>query len=468
MNLHLLRIKRTTRFFHRPFVHCTFLLFGLGLFGDSGALAQERSKDTVESAQILLNQAVASCSQGGFAEGVKQVFLAATTIQKVDAKHPINRKWRPVLRKCLTQWIDKLGKACKPDISTLDRMRSLLEIAKQAEKVTEKAIARRALLRRDACFVKLGSMLNRKCSLEPGERSFKLARSFAKQLAAISSQKLPPKAKSSVNEAVRLCLGAWKGSASTRCQAAPTVPSLRELGAVVAASGKAERAEMEQAYEACARQMGSYAWQLCQQRKYRQGRALMKEAIARYEFHNPKDLSFLKRMKTEFMPRCGTYAIRFVAEVSAATAGVKMSMTVETEIFLAHTGSKDSLVGVLRIRPKLKTASTAKADKGKVLVILSEGTFLLDGRVNPKTRNLTWWPKGSSSPPAEHIQITRVGKAADVFKERILYDLLLQARVLANWMSVQPGAQKRLVFAGGVGGTRKGSVSGTLTMGRLN
>ena len=257
----------------------------------------------------------------------------------------------------------------------MDRMKELTRIAKQASKVAEAAIARKALARRKACFLGLAGKLKKHCTQDPGAGSVRLARGLVKLISSMGKT-IPAVTVTRMTAALPFCLDQWLKSAVTRCQAMPSVTVLRELGSLVAASTPQTRPAVRKAYEACAKQMGNYAWQLCQRRQYRAGRALLKEAIGRYSFFKAEDLSFLTRMKKTFLPRCGTFHASMAAKIKALTAGVTLNIIAGIEIVLARGAAPGRLEGILRVKPKLLYA---RSRAGLVLARLTGGQVFLKG-----------------------------------------------------------------------------------------
>ena len=124
------------------------LAFGLILLpadhahSKKGRGAEGETSAAMKAALETLAHGRALCSRHEHKAGVEKIFEAAVAIQKADASHPANKKWRPQLRKCLRGWIQHLGRGCKAEKKTLQRLEQLAEIAKQAQKVAEKRLAR--------------------------------------------------------------------------------------------------------------------------------------------------------------------------------------------------------------------------------------------------------------------------------------------------------------------------------------
>jgi hypothetical protein len=197
------------------------------LFGPRAAVTQTAGAGA-QKALELLRKAEAACSAKEFSKGVDLTYKAATASHGAPSTHPARKKWRPQLRKCYNAWINDIAKACKPDPGTLDRMKELTRIAKQAQKVAEAAVARKALARRKACFLSLAGKLKKHCTQDPGAGSVRLARGLVKLISSMG-KKIPAVTVTRMTTALPFCLDQWLKSAITRCQAMPSVTLLREL-----------------------------------------------------------------------------------------------------------------------------------------------------------------------------------------------------------------------------------------------
>jgi hypothetical protein len=109
----------------------------------------------------------------------------------------------------------------------------------------------------------------------------------------------------------------------------------------------------------------------------------------------------------------------------------------------------------------------ARSRAGLVLARLTGGQVFLKGKYNRKSGNLVWWPSGPPTPGVESIQVNRRGRAAVVFRDSIVDDLLKKAGLFKSWMPARKGATKAFRYKGSMGGGRRGTVDGTMTMGRL-
>jgi hypothetical protein len=441
----------------------------IGLLVSMNALARKKESRPPAGIQNGLTQIAAGkrlCATGKHSKGVAKIFEAAVTLQKADAAHPANKKWRPALRRCLRGWIKSLGKQCKPEPATLKRLDALARLAKQAKKIAERSLARTASARRKACIAQIGAKVRKLCHEEPGPQGLKLARKLVRALEK-DKDKVAPRAWKRLAGAPRYCALQWSKSAALRCSGHPSLAVLKELGDVVRATPKPVQDKPRRAYENCAKALGRYGWQLCQNRRYARGHKLLSEAVGRYDFHAAKDHAFRKKMKTQWLPYCGTYVARLKARSTLKVSNVDMKLVLDGRLILAKTQKPNRLKGIFRVSVAVKKA---KSPAGEVTATITPTVVRVGGVYNPKTQNMAWWPQKTPPPKksTESIQITPPKKSAIILRDTASWDLLQKTGLFKMWMSARPRAEKRISYKGGLGGGRQADFQGTLEAARLD
>jgi len=226
-------------------------------------------------------------------------------------------------------------------------------------------------------------------------------------------------------------------------------------------SPSVEKKAARAAYSTCARAIGSYGWQLCQNRRYLKGRMLLKEAIGRYGFHGSKGDAFLAKMKTDWLAHCGQYASTFKGTAKIKTGSVTLHIELLGHVILNQKSTKKkgiNMEGRLLMKPKIKKAGSPD---GEVNASLAPITAFLDGRYNPETKNIVWWStKRTGDKLTDTIQVNKAKGPAEILRDTLMWDLIRAAKLDRFWMSTLKGRVKKASFKGDLGGGRTVELTG--------
>ena len=438
-----------------------FLLEGVSAAQGKGPTKKGEKGGELERGLRMLQEGERLCGSNDHEAGVKSIFQGAVTVQKANPSHPANRKWRPRLRRCLLGWIKHLGRGCKAEKTTLKRLQELEMIAQQARKVAEKGIAQRSLGIRSRCLKTLGAKMRKRCKEEPGPDTLELAEDFMKSLKK-DQENLPAGVLKQMESAGAVCAEEWRKNAAMRCSAQPGIAVLKEMGRIVEESSEDTKASAKKEFLECARALGRYGRQLCNNRRYLRGRKFLKEAVGGLKRHGKKTDAFLKGMRDDPLAGCGRFASIFDGKAEVKTGSVKLNLKIDGHVIMEENGSKKNGVGLKGRLVLIPKVIKAGSEEGEVNVSLSSVAVFLEGRFNPKTKNFVWWYKKSGGlPGSDSIQVNRPDKPAEVIRDTMTWDLVKAAKLTNFWMSTKEDSTKQVTFEDDLGGGRKAKLEGS-------
>jgi len=394
------------------------------------------------------------CKQGHFEQGLEQIFRAVVTIEQIPPRVSASQ-WRPAARRCLLGWIRKLS-TCKPQRSVVKQLDALRRVEEKANKISMPDVARKAKARRAACLRRLPSLVQKRCSRQAGPDSSALARTLALSLSKQASH-----SKSVWSASLTRCLDSWHKSIEIRCRAQPTVDLLKEAGRLVTGSAKASKAKAERLYETCAQALGKRGWHMCLNRRFKQGRSLLVEALGRYNFYNAKDMQAFRKMRLEMLPDCGHFRITLTGRAAIQTGAITATFQLNGSMIF---GGQSKLQGVFELRAQ----SISAHDKTATSILITQDRpcrVFVKGRYNPKTGNVAWWP--DRVPPKvchETIQVARRGKATSIFKETLIWTLIQKAGLTKSWMAGQNHSSLKIRFSSPLSGNRSADMRARWTI----
>jgi hypothetical protein len=262
------------------------------------------------------------------------------------------------------------------------------------------------------------------------------------------------------------CAFQWIKESESRCQTNATVAALKQIGAGVGQVTGKYRARARAAYEGCAKSLGSRGWQICQTRRYVQGRKYLKAAIVRYDFFRARDRAFLRKMKKRWLPRCGTYLVSgyFNMRVKAGRVAYKLSVRVRIEV--SRTGRGNTLVGGLTASYSGVNGLRAGC---RVLITPTDGRYSLTGSENPGARRVTIMLQGGTPhrDATEEMQVTCPNQTPVQSTTRYVHTLLKRAGIFSVGISSKSGSRKSYRWKGRIGRSATGSLTGSLKLQRL-
>ncbi|MFH2008425.1 MAG: hypothetical protein ABI333_17700 [bacterium] len=419
------------------------------------------AKASLNEGLLKLVSGRADCRNKRFADGVRKLLESALIIQRASPQHPANRQWLPAVRTCLRSWVNHTAQQCKKQgrIGSLERM---LRIQKKVKYLAAPMVKRMIKQRFAPCAREIVRLRTKECLENPQREALNRLDKIKEQLAAVGVDK---RTLGHLSKGRSKCAFQWIKESESRCKTNATVGALKEIGAGVGDVGPAKRAAARMAYEGCAKALGTRGWQICQSRRYVQGRRLLKEAATRYGFFRATDKKFLRTMRSTWLPRCGTFHVTgyFSMRVGAGAVSFKLAAKVNVEV--TRTGRGNTLQGEMRV---IYSAVTGVRKGCRVLITPRDGRYSLTGSENPTTRSVTiMLERGMPQTPAlEELQVTCGDETPDLSKVQYVHQLLKRAGVFSIGMSSVAGAQKGYNLRAGLGAA-KGSIAGTLTLKRL-
>ncbi|MCD6498405.1 MAG: hypothetical protein J7M25_08935 [Deltaproteobacteria bacterium] len=409
---------------------------------------------TRPAGSLPLHRGNTLCKQGRFEQGLEQIFRAVITVEQVPAKVPAS-KWRPAARRCLLGWIRSLSH-CRADRSVVKQLDDLKRVEERANKISMPDVARKARTRRSACLKRLPGLVQKRCRRQAGPDSTAVARTLHKTLA---SQTVLSKA--AWSSSLGTCLDSWHKSIQIRCRAQPTLDILKEAGRLVTSSPKTFKPRAEHLYESCAQALGKRGWHMCLNRRFKQGRSLLVEALGRYNFYNAKDLHTFRRMRLEMLPDCGHFRLTFTGKTAVQTGALNATLRLDGSMIL---GGQSKLQGVFELRARTISAHA----KGATSVLITQDRpcrIFVKGRYNPKTGNVAWWPDRIPAKMChETIQVTKRGKTASLFKETLIWSLIQKTKLMKSWMAAQNHSSLKVRFSSPLPGNRSADMHARWTI----
>jgi hypothetical protein len=423
--------------------------------------AARPARASLNEGLLKLRAGKRDCRNKRFASGVKQILDSAVIIQRADPKHRANRQWLPAIRVCLRSWVAHVGRRCRRqgEVSTL---RSLQTIQKKVKYLAVPRVKRLIKRQRPRCAAHIVRHQVKACLQAPHRGQLTRLKALRSRLRGFGVGKRPL---SRLDRGVTRCARRWVKDIASRCRTNATVDNLKELGAGLEQIPEGSRARARAAYENCAQNLGKRAWSICQSRRYRQGRRLLKEAIDRYGFYQPKNRRFLAKMKRRWLPRCGTWYAKGYFKGRVRRGGTSFKLSAKVGIELTRTGKGNQLQGEMRIH---FDAVNGHRSGCRVLITPRDGRYSLHGSERPgKTLKLVLEKGMPQTPALEEVQVTCGDKTPDLSKTRLMHRLVRRAGLFSLSLKARPGARKTFRWRGSLGGGAKGSVAGTLVVKRL-
>ncbi len=423
--------------------------------------AASPARASLNEGLLKLRAGKRDCRNQRFASGVQQILDSAVIIQRADPKHRANRQWLPAVRRCLRAWVKHEGRQCRRrgEVSSLAALES---IGKKVKYLAVPRVKRLIKSQRPRCARHIVKHQVEACLQGPGRASLKRLKSLRSQLAGHGVGKRPL---AQLSKGITRCAKRWVMDVDSRCRTNATVENLKELGAGVERIPEGQRAKARAAYESCAQQLGKRAWSICQSRRYRQGRALLQEAINRYGFYGTRNPRFLAKMKKRWLPRCGTWFAKGYFRGRARRGKTSFKLSAKVQIELTRTGKGNRLAGELRVHFDAVNGQRAGC---RVLITPRDGRYSLQGSERPGRTLQLLLQKGMPQTPAqEEIQVTCGDGTPALSKTRLMHGLLRRAGLFSLSLPAKDGGRKSFRWQGGLGGGAKGSVAGSLMTKRL-
>ena len=410
---------------------------------------------------LQLASGQADCRRQQYAQGVDKMLKAAVTIQQANPSHPANRRWLPQVRHCLRSWVLHTVSQCRRS-GKATALSELLRIKKRIKYLSAPGVKRLITARFRPCAAQIVRLQSKECLENPGRAGLARLASLLAQLTALGVDK---RTLGRLAVGRGKCAFQWVKESESRCKTNATVAILKEIGAGIVKMKGPQQAAARKAYEACAKALGTRGWQICQSRRFVQGRSLLAEAVTRYSFFRARDRRFLKTMRTRWLPRCGTYLLKgyFTARVRQGKVSYKLAAKVRVEV--SRTGRGNTVIGELRA---IYSAVNGVRRGCRVLITPRDGRYSLTGSHNPTAKQMTIMREKGMVPTEamEGIQVTCGEQAPDLFKTRFVHALLEKSGIFSIAASTRPGTTKRFAYQGAVE-SGKGSIAGTLTLHRI-
>ncbi len=432
--------------------------------GALGALALPATpaRATVNQGLLELENGKAACRAKRFEAGLKQILKSAMTLQRANPRHPANRRWLPQARICLRAWVHHVSLQCRRQ-GQVALLRTLHRIEKKVKYLAVPVVKRLVRRSMPRCAAQIVKLRVKACVADSGRAAIARLETLRKNLAHLG---VKGRTLGRLNKGVVKCALRWVQDADSRCRTDASVRNLKEIGAGIGLIPTASRARARAAYEACAKAIGRRAWSICQARRYRQGRALLKEAVNRYGFYAARDRKFLARMKRSWLPRCGSWYATgyFTARVKRGRLRLKIAARVGIEVARDRRGNR--LLGEMRVR----YSEVNGVRRGcRVLITPTDGRYSLQGSINSGARSMgLLLEKGMpQTHGTEEIQVTCGAGTPDINKSHLLHRLLARAGLLSLSLPARDGARKAFRWRGALPRGAQGSIAGTLTVKRL-
>lgn len=438
------------------------LLFGAWILGMTLAWPS--------TAQASLNQGLLKlasgrqdCKNKRFASGVKKLLDSALIIQRANPRHAANRQWLPAARRCLRSWVNHTAKQCRKQ-GHPRHLQRLLAIKKQVKYLAAPVVKRLVRSRLKPCARAIVKLRAKECLATPNRAALTVLDSLKGSLSKLG---VDAKILSRLAAGRTKCAYRWIQEAESRCKTNATVAGLKELGLGVGQVAGKFRGKARAAYEVCAKALGNRGWQICQTHKYTQGRKYLKAAIVRYKFFGARDTAFLRTMKKQWLPRCGTYLVKgyFNMRVKAGRVSYKLAAQVRVEV--TRVGQSNTLTGEMTAAYSGVSGLRAGC---RVLITPTDGRYRLTGSENRTTRKVTIMLKsgGRHRPAKEEMQVTCGEQTPKQSNTRYVHTLLKRAGVFSVGLSTNRGSRTRHRWSGKLGRGVTGSLTGTLRLFTLN
>jgi hypothetical protein len=423
-------------------------------------LLPSRARADLNEGLLTLTGGQSDCQAKRYASGVKKILDAAVTIQQADPKHAANQRWLPAVQACFGSWLQDAASRCQKEgaVSALEELRQIEQQVKYvAAPVVKKALPGKVA----ACIGQIAKLGVKECETSPGPKALERLDQLKEQIGKLGAD---GKALAPMEAGQRSCALKWAVEAESRCQTTASVEALQEIGTAVPRVGTVQKARAQQAYESCAKALGQRGYATCQNRRYGEGRALLKNAIERWSFFGKGDQRFLAKMKQEWLPLCGSYFLGGYFNGTVVEGATSFTLSAKVSLEVGRTGKTNTLVGELRSA----YSAVGGTRKGcRVLITPTDGRYSLTGSENPASKQLTIMIEANmpQSESYEDVQVTCGEEAPKLAKARYLHQLLKAAGVLSVGLSTTAGAQRSYQWRGVMDGGAKGQIAGTLTLG---
>ncbi len=421
------------------------------------------------SARASLNQGLLKlaagrqdCRSKRFAVGVKKLLDSALMIQRANPRHPGNRQWLPAVRRCLKGWVNHTAKQCRRQ-GRAGSLKVLLAIAKRVKYLAAPAVKRMIRARLKPCARSIVKLRTAECVQTPNRLALTQMDNLKTTLGGLG---VDGKVLGRLAKGRAKCAYRWIIESESRCKTNATVAALKQIGAGVGQVTGKFRVKARAAYEGCAKSLGSRGWQICQTRSYLKGRKFLKAAIVRYGFYKARDKAFLKKMKSRWLPRCGTYLVSgyFNLRVQAGSVAYKLSVKLRFEV--SRTGRSNVMTGALSAA---YSGVNGMRSGCRVLITPTDGRYLLTGSENRTAGKVTIMLQGGRvhREAKEEMQVTCGEQTPRQSHTRYAHTLLKRAGVLSVGLSTRSGSRKHYRWKGRLGRSTTGSLTGSVTLTQL-
>lgn len=402
------------------------------------------------------------CRNKRFAAGVKKLLDSALIIQRANPRHPANRRWLPAARRCLRAWVSHTAKQCRTQGRT-SSLKLLLAIQKRVKYLSAPVVKRMIRAKFKPCARSIVKLRAAECLQTPNRAALTLLDTVK---ATLVSLRVDGKILGGLAKRRSKCAFRWIMESESRCKTNATVAALKRIGEGVGQVTGKYRVKARAAYEACAKSLGTRGWQICQTRRYVQGRKYLQAAIVRYGFFRARDKAFLRKMKKLWLPRCGTYLVSgyFTMRVRVGQVAYKLSARVRFEV--SRTGRSNTLVGAMVVA---YSGVNGMRSGCRVLITPTDGRYSITGSENVGARKVTiMLGRGSHHRKArEEMQVTCGDQTPRQTQTRYVHSLLKRAGVFSVGLSTRSGSRKSYRWKGRLGRSTTGSLVGTLKLTHL-
>jgi hypothetical protein len=398
------------------------------------------------------------CRNKRFAAGVKKLLDSALIIQRANPRHPGNRQWLPSARRCLKGWVSHTAKQCRKQ-GRATSLRTLLAIEKRVKYLAAPGVKRMIRARLKPCARSIVKLRSAECLMTPNRLALTQLDNVK---ATLVSLRVDGKIVGRLALGRSKCAFRWIKESESRCKTNATVVALKQIGAGVGQVTGKYRAQARAAYEGCAKFLGTRGWQICQRRSFVKGRKYLRAAVVRYGFFGARDKAFLKKMKKQWLPRCGTYLVSgyFKMRVRADRVAYKLSAKVLFEV--SRTGRNNVLTGAMTAA---YSGVSGVRSGCRVLITPTDGRYQLTGSENRTGRKVTiMLRRGQHRGAKEEMQVTCGDQTPRQYNTRYVHTLLKRAGVFSVGLSTLSGSGKGYRWKGRLGRTVTGSLTGSLKL----
>ncbi len=417
-------------------------------------------------AQASLNQGLLKLASGRrdcrnkrFAAGLKKLLDSALIIQRANPKHAANRQWLPAARRCLRSWVSHTAKQCRKQ-GNASSLRLLLTIRKRVKYLAAPTVKRMIKSRLKPCARSVVKLRVKECLATPNRAALTQLDTLKTTLSGL---KVSTKVLGRLAKGRNKCAFQWIKEAESRCSTNASVTALKEIGSGVGQVTGKFRTKARAAYEGCAKSLGTRGWQICQTRQYTKGRKLLKAAIVRYNFFRARNKGFLRKMKTQWLPRCGSYVVAGYFNMRLKVGRVAYKLSAKVQVEVTRTGRGNTLLGAMKVA---YSGVNGMRSGCRVLITPTDGKYLVTGSENRTGRKVTiMLASGATHKVAkEEMQVTCGSRTPQQSNTRYVHTLLKRAGVFSVGLSTLSGSRSRYSWKGSLGRSTTGSLTGTMTL----